>query len=170
VPTLLRRPFTLDEARSVAAWAYPPPFDLYDVDPTLTDLFTHRGPDGDGYYPATGDDGVVAFCVVGPEARVRGQRPRNGVLDVGLGVRPDLTGRGLASGLLEQVAALAVDLFRPRQLRTAVATFNDRSLALCAKAGFTPVRDFTGPDDRPFRELIRDLDPSSPAFDPPRAS
>ena len=159
VPTLLKRPFTPDEARIVGAWTYPPPFDRYNVDPTNTSLFTHRDPDGSGYYPATDNDGtLVAFCVFGPEARVRGQQPQDGVLDVGLGVHPDLTSRGLASALFEQVAALAGDLFHPHQLRTAVATFNDRSLALCRKAGFTPVREFTGPGDCPFRELTRDLD------------
>lgn len=158
VATLLRRSFSHDEACTVAAWAYPPPFDLYNVDPTNTSLFTHRDPDGSGYYPATDHDGtVVAFCVFGPEARVRGQQPQDGVLDVGFGVHPDLTSRGLASGLFEQVATLAWELFRPHQLRTAVATFNDRSLALCRKAGFIPVRDFTGPGDRPFRELTCDL-------------
>ncbi|WP_328296139.1 GNAT family N-acetyltransferase [Kineococcus sp. NBC_00420] len=158
MPTLLRRSFTHDEARTVAAWAYPPPFDLYNVDPTNTNLFTHRDPDGSGYYPATNDDGtVIAFCVFGPEARVHGQQPQAGVLDVGLGVHPDLTSRGLASGLFEQVAVLARELFHPHQLRTAVATFNDRSLVLCRKAGFIPVQDFTGPGDRPFRELTCDL-------------
>ncbi len=73
-------------------------------------------------------------------------------------MRPDLTSRGLASELLPQVAALAQNLFQPSQLRTAVATFNERSLALCHKAGFTAVRDFTGPAGRTFRELIRPLD------------
>jgi len=155
VPTLLIRPFTEDEARSVAAWTYPAPYDLYDVDPDDTDLFTHRDADGSGYYPALDDTGaVVAFCVVGPEARVRGQQPQDGVLDVGIGVHPDHTSRGLACELLEQIAVLARDLFQPHQLRTAVATFNQRSLALCRKAGFTPVRDFVGPGDRLFRELI----------------
>ena len=105
VPTLLKRPFTPDEARIVGAWTYPPPFDRYNVDPTNTSLFTHRDPDGSGYYPATDNDGtLVAFCVFGPEARVRGQQPQDEVLDVGLGVHPDLTSRGLASSLFEQVA------------------------------------------------------------------
>jgi len=158
VPTLTR-PFTDDEARIVAAWSYPPPFDLYNVDPGNTALFTDRDDAGHGYYPALSDDGVVvAFCVVGPEARVRGQQLEGGVLDIGLGVHPEHTSRGLASELLEQVDALARDLFRPRQLRTAVATFNERSLALCHRAGFAPVRNFTGPGDRTFRELTRDLD------------
>ena len=160
VPTLLTRALTEDEARSVAAWSYPAPFDLYDVESHDTDLFVHRDADGSGYYPAVDDNGaVVAFCVFGPEARVRGQQPQDGVLDVGIGVHPDRTSRGLASELLEQIAVLARDLFRPHQLRTAVATFNQRSLALCSKAGFTPVRDFTGPGDRLFRELVCPLHP-----------
>ena len=146
VPTLLTRPMTDEEARTVAAWSYPAPFDLYDVDPDNTALFTERDDAGHGYYPALDQHGaVVAFCVLGPEARVRGQHPQDHVLDVGLGVRPDLTSRGLASELLPQVATLAQSLFHPTQLRTAVATFNDRSLALCRKAGFSPVRDFSGP-------------------------
>ena len=159
VPTLLTRSFTDDEARSVTAWNYPPPFDLYNIDPGNTALFTDRDEAGHGYYPALDENGtVVAFCVVGPEARVRGQQPQDEVLDIGLGVHPDHTSRGLASELLEQVDALARDLFQPRQLRTAVATFNERSLALCRRAGFTPARDFTGPGDRTFRELTRNLD------------
>ncbi|WP_328291573.1 GNAT family N-acetyltransferase [Kineococcus sp. NBC_00420] len=149
---------TDEEARSVAAWSYPPPFDLYDVDPDNTALFVDRDEAGHGYYPVLNQDGaVVAFCVLGPEARVRGQHAQNGILDVGLGVRPDLVSRGLASELLPQVATVAQDLFGPTQLRTAVATFNERSLALCHKAGFTPVRDFTGPAGRTFRELVRPL-------------
>jgi len=160
VPTLLTRPFTEDEARSVAAWTYPAPFDLYDVDPDDTDLFVHRDADGNGYYPALDDDDrVVAFCVFGPEARVRGQQPQHGVLDVGIGVHPDRTSRGLASELLEQIAVLVRDRFPAHQMRTAVATFNERSLALCRKAGFTPVRDFTGPGGRPFHELVCALRP-----------
>jgi len=143
VPTLLTRSFTDDEARSVTAWNYPPPFDLYNIDPGNTALFTDRDEAGHGYYPALDENGtVVAFCVVGPEARVRGQQPQDEVLDIGLGVHPDHTSRGLASELLEQVDALARDLFQPRQRR----------------AGFTPARDFTGPGDRTFRELTRNLD------------
>lgn len=150
---------TYEEARTVAAWSYPAPFDLYDVDPDNTALFTDRDAAGYGYYPALDQHrAVVAFCVLGPEARVRGQHPQDQVLDVGLGVRPDLTSRGLASELLPQVATLAQSLFHPTQLRTAVATFNERSLALCRKAGFSAVRDFTGPAGRTFRELIRPLD------------
>ena len=156
--SLLRRPFTPDEARDVAGWIYPPPFDLYDGDPGNPGLFVARGPGGEGYYPAVDDDGrVVAFAVIGAEARVRGQEPADGVVDVGMGVRPDATSAGLGTALVEQVVALARDLGAVTAVRAAVATFNERSLALCRSAGFRPVRDFEGPGGRTFRELLRPL-------------
>jgi L-amino acid N-acyltransferase YncA len=159
VLTLLRRAFTADEARDVAAWAYPPPFDLYDGDPGNPGLFIARGPGGEGYYPAVDEVGrVVAFAVVGSEARVRGQEPADGVIDVGMGVRPGATSAGLGTALVEQVVALARELDAGVAVRAAVAIFNERSLALCRSAGFHPVRDFEGPCGRTFRELVRPLD------------
>ncbi|MDP9461965.1 MAG: hypothetical protein M3Q22_17480 [Actinomycetota bacterium] len=87
--TLLTRPFLKDEARAAASWSYPAPFDVYNVDPGNWHLFLRRTPDGEGYYPAVDEDGaVVAFCVFGAEARVRGQEPQAETLDLGVGVRP----------------------------------------------------------------------------------
>ena len=155
---LLRRPFTAGEAREVAAWTYPPPFDLYDSDRGNPDLFVARHPDGAGYYPAVDDEGhLVAFAVVGAEARVAGQEPADGVVDVGMGVRPDATSGGLGTALVGQVVDLARDLGATSGVRAAVAVFNERSLALCRSAGFRPVRDFEGPRGRTFRELVLPL-------------
>jgi L-amino acid N-acyltransferase YncA len=152
---LLRRPFTAEEAREVAGWAYPPPFDLYDSDRGNPDLFVARDRDGGGYYPAVDADGrLVAFAVVGAEARVAGQEPADGVVDVGMGVRPDTTSSGLGTALVGQVVALARDLGATSGVRAAVALFNERSLAVCRSAGFRPVRDFEGPGGRTFRELV----------------
>ena len=156
--TLLRRAFTADEAREVAAWGYPPPFDVYDPDRGDPELFVARHPDGAGYYPAVDDDGrLVAFAVIGAEARVAGQEPADGVVDVGMGVRPDATSRGLGTALVGQVVDLARDLGATSGVRAAVAVFNERSLALCRSAGFRPVRDFEGPGGRTFRELVLPL-------------
>jgi ribosomal-protein-alanine N-acetyltransferase len=156
VTALLRRPLTEAEARELASWAYPPPFDVYDSgDP---ELFLRRTPDGEGYYPALDDAGrLVAFAVLGVEARVAGQQPAEGVVDVGMGVRPDATSRGMGTTLVEQVLALAREQAGATAARAAVAASNARSLALCRSAGFRDVREFAGPDGRPFVELLRPL-------------
>jgi ribosomal-protein-alanine N-acetyltransferase len=162
VLALLRRPLTPEECRDLASWAYPPPHDLYDSDRGSQELFLTRGPAGDGYYPAVDDAGrLVAFAVVGAEARVHGQRPAEGVVDVGVGVRPDATSRGLGTALIGQVVDLARDLGATSAVRAAVAVFNERSLALCRAAGFRPVRDFEGPGGRTFRELLLPLGAAS---------
>ncbi len=159
LPALLRRPLTPEEAREVATWAYPPPYDLYDGDPAVPDLFLTRDVDGGGYYPAVDEGGrLVAFAVLGAEARVRGQEPTEGIVDVGMGVRPDATSGGVGTALLGQVVDLARDLGATSGVRAAVAVFNERSLALCRSAGFRPVRDFEGPGGRAFRELVRPVD------------
>ena len=144
------------EARELATWAYPPPFDVYDSGDAA--LFLRRDPDGGGYYPVLDDDGrLIAFAVVGAEARVRGQEPAPGVVDVGMGIRPDATSRGLGSALVGHVLALAGELTGATTARAAVAASNERSLALCRAAGFRDVRTFAGPGDRPFVELVRRL-------------
>ena len=84
------------------------------------------------------------------------------MLDLGLGVRPDLTSGGLGSNLLNQATALGRDIFGPKIIRAAVANFNTRSLNLCRKHGFCLVRDFFGPDGRSFRELLLPLHACQP--------
>jgi ribosomal-protein-alanine N-acetyltransferase len=93
---------------------------------------------------------------------VRGQEPAEGVLDVGMGVRPGATSGGLGTALVGQVVDLARDLGATTAVRAAVAVFNERSLALCRSAGFRPVRDFEGPGGRTFRELVLPLRAGSP--------
>ena len=159
---LLDRPLTPDEGRAIASWAYEPPFDLYNlVADEAVDLLTTRDDAGSGYYPVQDGDAVVGFVCFGPEARVRGQHEEPGTCDVGVGLAPTSLGQGLGTGLLPVVLRFAVEKFAPRRLRAAVASFNERSLRLCTSAGFQAVREFDGPGNRRFVELVLDLHRSS---------
>jgi ribosomal-protein-alanine N-acetyltransferase len=150
------RPLTPADAVAIATWQYPPPFDFYDSGGDPAD-FAPPDAHGLGYYVLeTARGELVGFCCLGPEGRVPGQADEPGTLDVGMGVRPDSVSQGLAS----QALPLVLDLARqvsPSRLRTAVAAFNERSLRLCRRAGFTEVRRFDGPRGRAFVELVRDL-------------
>jgi len=150
-PTVTTRPNV-----SPARWSYQPPFDVYDGDPAHADAFLAQEPAGDGYYAIAtrSDDEIIGFCCFGAEARVRGQQAEAGTVDLGGGVRPDLLSQGYATTLLPLVIEFACEQFAPQRLRTAVASFNERSTRLCISTGFEVVRRFDGPGGE-FQELVR---------------
>lgn len=157
------RTVTPGEAAALATWRYPPPWERYSHDPADPALFLVGGPRGEGYYPAVDPEGdVIAFCVLGAEARIPGQQPVAGTVDLGMGVRPDLTSTGLGTVLLEQALALAATIPGHRRTRVVVAADNRRSLALCHTAGFQDVGHLVGPGGRTFCELVIDERRHSP--------
>lgn len=64
------------------------------------------------------------------------------VVTIGLGLRPDLTGRGLGLAFVEAGMAFARARFRPARFRLDVAVFNRRAYKVYERAGFRPVRSF----------------------------
>jgi ribosomal-protein-alanine N-acetyltransferase len=143
---ILDRTLTPTEAQQVATWEYPPPHDLYNS--RRAQAFA--GPD---YRPVHDGEGLVGFVCFGSEARVQGQRETHGVLDIGVGVRPDRVGQGVGTALMPLLVAYARMRYRPWALRVAIAAFNERSLRLCEQAGFVRTKRFSGPQGREFVEL-----------------
>lgn len=145
-----------DEASEAASWRYPPPFDLYDGGPDRVELYLDASRNGFDYHSVVTADGgeLVGFCCFGGEARVSGQIPIEGTLDVGFGLRPDLVSRGIGAELMRAVLSFADERFGPDRYRVAVASFNERSRRLCESAGFEVIRRFEGPG-RAFDELER---------------
>ena len=149
------RPFSESEARAVSSWSYEPPFHIYNGDPGRFEDYLAIDADGYGFYAvADADDEVVGFCCFGEEARVSGQAPAAGVVDIGGGVRPDLMSNGIATQAFPAIVAFATSTFGTTAFRTAVASFNQRSTRLCLAAGFRIARSFEGPGGE-FQELLR---------------
>jgi len=92
----------------------------------------------------------------GPEGRVAGQQDEPGVCDIGIGLDPDWVGQGVGRSLAPAIDEFARQKFGRQRYRVAIASFNTRSLRLCASAGFVEHRRFDGPRDQEFVELIRD--------------
>jgi ribosomal-protein-alanine N-acetyltransferase len=147
------------EASEAASWRYPPPFDLNDGPPDRVDLYMDSSPGGFGYYSVVtaGTGELVGFSSFGSEARVSGQIPVGGTLDVGFGLRPELVSRGIGAELMRAVLSFGAERFGPARYRVAIASFNERSRRLCESAGFEVVRRFDGPG-RDFDELERATD------------
>ena len=140
---------------AAASWRYPTDLAMYDGDRSAWHAFLVRSESGHGYYAIVDHGELVGLCCFGPEGRVPGQ-PAEGqdLLDVGGGIRPDLVGRGLGGVGLPIVLAFARQRFSPLGFRTAIASFNRRSIVLCRWIGFRPTATFLGPGGREFTELV----------------
>jgi ribosomal-protein-alanine N-acetyltransferase len=143
---------TQDEAEAIAQWRYDPPYDFYDADADHRDLAELLSPSqrGDKYFSAhdSGGELVGYFGLV----------HRDGVVGIGVGLRPDLTGRGLGQQFLEAGMAFSREAFSPRRFKLSVAAFNRRAIKVYERAGFTTTRSFeheTNGGMFPFVEMER---------------
>ena len=118
-----------DEAREISGWRYEPPYDFYDAVSDPDDLEELLDPERreDAYFSAFDEVLLVGFF----QFEVRGD-----TVDVGLGLRPDLTGAGLGLGFLLAGLDFARERFSPARFTLAVATFNGRAIRVYEKAGF----------------------------------
>ncbi len=149
------KPMTADAARAILHWQYPEPYALYNLkaENEAEEVRCFLDPRND--YNTLQDDAnqLVGFCCFGQEARVPGGDYSEEALDIGLGMRPDLTGQGLGSTFLAAILAFAEQEFAPKRWRATIATFNGRSMRVFAKAGFQPVQTFLSRSETP-REFV----------------
>jgi ribosomal-protein-alanine N-acetyltransferase len=132
-------PLGLADAEAIASWRYPSPYDFYDLgpedDPALLALSAAR------FFAARDEAGaLVGYACFGEAAQVpggvAGGHYRDDLLDVGLGLRPDLTGRGIGGELVRAILALGRARYRPTGFRLTVAAFNLRAIKVYERAGF----------------------------------
>jgi ribosomal-protein-alanine N-acetyltransferase len=66
--------------------------------------------------------------------------PRGSVIEIGLGMRPDLTGHGAGQEFVESGLAFARERYAPAGFRLDVARWNERARRVYERAGFMPTR------------------------------
>jgi [ribosomal protein S18]-alanine N-acetyltransferase len=126
-------PLTEEHAAEISGWQYEFPYEWYDTsnDPRKVELFAHPA-QREGLRAVIGDDdelvGFFNFVREGDEVRL------------GLGMRPDLTGRGFAQPFIQAGLDYATLEWRPRKFRLWVASWNERAVRAYRRAGFAEVR------------------------------
>ena len=135
------------EAREITGWAYPPPYDFYNMN--------GEGEEELQGYEAVFDDGsLIGFFCTGAEARVpagygAGAYPEgDGIIDIGLGMKPERTGRGEGMAFFTLILGQLRADRSPATFRLTVADFNERAIRLYRKAGFRETASFTRNDTR----------------------
>lgn len=150
---------TEDHARAMLRWQYPPPYDLYNAafaEADLAEEVAYLVQPDNAYFAIVNAGGtLIGHCCFGAEARVKGGDYAQDALDVGIGLRPDLTGQGNGATIAAAVLDFAAQQFNPTRYRATVAQFNMRAQRVCAAVGFQPQATFTRDDGRVFVVLVR---------------
>ena len=125
------------EAVEISGWHYEPPYGFYDATSDVDDLqelLDAKRRKG-AYFSAFDERGVlVGFFQFESDGTM---------VDVGLGMRPDLTGHGLGIGYLLAGLEFARKRFSPEGFTLSVATFNERAILVYERAGFRRGSEYT---------------------------
>jgi ribosomal-protein-alanine N-acetyltransferase len=151
------KPITPSEALAISRWRYGGPYSIYDGDPTSADALLEPRLSYHSVYDGRGD--LVGYFCFGEDARVAAGK-RLGVyeiepaLDIGLGMRPDLTGRGLGERFVDAGLRFARETYAPPAFRLTVATFNRRAIRVYERSGFETVETFGAPTPEGGRKWL----------------
>jgi RimJ/RimL family protein N-acetyltransferase len=144
--------WTEAHGRAVERWRYEPPYDFYDLASDPADAAAMRDPArGKHRRAVVGDDGQLdAYWYFDWHGDV---------VEVGIGLRPDLTGRGLGESFLRAQLEYAVEHWRPATFRLFVAAWNERAIMVYERLGFREVaretRHFELVGDHEFIQMER---------------
>ena len=129
-------------AREVASWKYGGKYSLYsfsDSEETVEELV------GGNYYAfmTMNKQEIIGYFVVGKDARVDLEEKEiysEDYIDLHLGLRPDLCGKGLGYNFLMSGMEYFEEEFKNNRFRITVIAKNKRAIKLYEKAGFKEVR------------------------------
>jgi len=144
-------------ARAIHGWRFDPPYDVYNLASDEAENVVKSMMDPQKAYFSIMDKRgeLVAYCCFGREGQVPGGDYSRDALDIGMGVRPELTGRGFGHEFVDNVIDFAGTTFSPCAYRVTVAEFNKRALRVWEKAEFQLVDRFQRDHDkRPFVILV----------------
>ncbi len=132
-------------AREILTWRYPPPYDFYNPPQVKVEddyIREFVNPEYQFHAILDEDSRLIGFCSYGVDGQVPGGDYEQEALDIGLGMKPELTGKGLGDPFFAAILRFAMHKFNPPQIRITVANFNKRALRLYEKSGFTKRCEF----------------------------
>lgn len=137
-------PISPSQIFTISVWRYSPPYEIYNLyyPPSSKDVAYWLTPEFQVHAIKNTASQMVAFCSFGRDGQVPGGDYNIQALDIGMGVRPDLTGQGNGIFFAESVCSFARKAFHTRSLRVTVASKNVRALKVWSKVGFRPIDRF----------------------------
>ena len=138
------RPLEKSHALAILGWQYPTPYELYNFreDNRQADLHDLLDPQNAlfGIFNQHGE--LDGYCSFGADGQVPGGDYSVQALDIGMGIKPDLTGQGNGKRYTMAVARYGVQRYQINRLRVTIAVFNHRAQPVWRSLGFKPVETF----------------------------
>ncbi|WP_413382000.1 GNAT family N-acetyltransferase [Alkalihalobacillus sp. 1P02AB] len=138
-------PMNQKYAFEILQWRYPKPYDFYNIyysNHALSELLEEN------YFAVVNqNNGLVGFFCTGRSSQVPSgvlvKAYENDCTDVGLGIKPHLTGRGNGYDFCSFIFSyIQKQKTSQTSLRLTVATFNQRAIRLYKKLGFIKDKQF----------------------------
>ena len=150
----------MDEAnaRTIQSWNYEVPYNIYnwEAEDDISELLDRRSP-----HFAVRDEHseLIGFFAYGSSALVWDSGEphlfsENNTIAIGLGMRPDLTGKGLGLAFVKAGLDFAREQFKHTCFRLFVMTFNQRAIRVYERAGFQRVGIYVQPNANGEREFL----------------
>ncbi|KAB2443550.1 GNAT family N-acetyltransferase [Bacillus luti] len=128
---------TQEEAEEIAYnWHYEGKYSFYDIEADQEDLaeFLHEESRGNHIFSVKENGtliGFFSFC-----------KTDNRTVDIGLGMRPNITGDGLGLQFVKAGLDFSKETYSCKYITLSVATFNERAIKVYKRAGFEAVGTF----------------------------
>ena len=148
------------DARSILEWRYNPPYDWYNPPPLSDKAVANLIDPQWQFHSIKAGDASVAYASFGNDGRVTGGDYSDPAIDIGLGLAPALTGRGLGAIVLQAILDFAKTTFQSPAARLTVARFNQRAIRLYDRLGFEPTQEFTH-ERVAYWVMVKSLDDSA---------
>lgn len=152
------RNISTEDALQILNWKYEAPYDFYNNEESegaVKELLENS-------YSVIVDDRnqLVGFFCTGDSAQVPAGSQYGAYseecIDIGLGMKPDLTGKGLGSLFFSFILGHIQETYQEVPLRLTVAKFNERAIRLYEKLGFKPKTEFSN-GTAVFMTMIKEL-------------
>lgn len=132
-------PMSEEYASLIAHWKYKKPYSMYSMDGSydcISELMN-----GDYYYVLDNLNTLVGFICNGNSARIPGGYEigiynDSKYLDIGLGMRPEITGKGRGLEFLTHCINFLKEQFKAQNFQLVVAIFNERAIKVYERTGF----------------------------------
>lgn len=130
------QPMSQQQAEEIVAWEYDGEYSFYDMKADLEDLQEFLNPveRGDSYFAIIENRELMGFYCF--------NRISKKTIDIGLGMKPGVTGKGQGWDFLKAGLNFAKSVYQPEKFTLSVASFNQRAIKVYKRAGFLEKETF----------------------------